>query len=157
MRISVSPVAALLTAGLLAACSPGASGPKVTPSEGESAQQEPETAGVAVAPSAVELTLPAEGAQAESPLDVEGVAPNTWFFEAVFPLKLAAKDGRVLAEAPAIAQSEWTKEGPVAFKGTLVFEVSEDTPAMLVLEEDMPGEGATPRRLERAVTLVPKK
>jgi hypothetical protein len=39
----------------------------------------------------------------------------------------------VLVEAPAQAQSDWTKEGPVAFVAELPFTVKEDTPATIVL------------------------
>jgi hypothetical protein len=107
--------------------------------------------------SEVTLNAPVEGAQVESPLEVSGVAPNNWFFEAVFPLKLVDKDGKVLAEAPARPETDWMVEGPVNFTATLEFAVTEDTPATLVLEEDMPREDAEPRKLERAVVLVPKK
>ena len=47
-------------------------------------------------------------------------------------------------------------EAPVRFRGELNFRVTQDTPATLVLQEDMPGEGATPREFTLPVVLVPR-
>ncbi len=85
------------------------------------------------AASAVTVTAPGVNAAARSPLRVTGVAPNAWYFEASFDAKLEGPGGAVLAEAPAQAQSDWTKQGPVAFVAELPFTVKEDTPATVVL------------------------
>src|SRR5262245_59627107 len=64
---------------------------------------------------AITVTAPAVNTASRSPLRVTGVAPNFWYFEALFDAKLEGPGGVVLAEAPANAQSDWTKEGPVEF------------------------------------------
>jgi hypothetical protein len=127
---------------VLAACTP-----ETKPAEAPVAQTEPATAqpAEAAAASAVNVdvgaaTQPADGSKVMSPLEVAGIAPNDWYFEAVFPLTLVGADGAVLAEAPAQAQTDWTVVGPVTFRGRLAFNVDKDTPATLVLEEDMPGQ-----------------
>ncbi len=131
----------------LAACSPPAQ------------QQPAETPVTTVeAPSSapVVVTSPMVGARVTSPLSVDGAAPGDWYFEAQFPLELRAADGTVLAEAPARAQSDWMTEAPVPFRGELTYRVTQDTPATLVLQEDMPGEGATPREITIPVVLAPR-
>ena len=90
-----------------------------------------------------------------SPMTVTGVAPNDWYFEAIFPVELVDASGEVLAEAPAEAQSDWMQEGPIAFRADLAFEVDEPVEAELVLQEDMPGDGEEPRELRVPVLLTP--
>lgn len=90
----------------------------------------------------------------KSPLSVKGIAPNNWFFEAVFPVQLLDANGIVIAEAPAQAQSDWTVEGPVPFVAELAFAVNGDTPATLVLAEDMPSGLPGQREVRIPVTLT---
>ena len=138
---------ALILALALVACSPPAPPPP--------APEPAPTAAIAEAP-AVNVTAPLAGARVTSPLIVEGDARGDWYFEAQFPAQLRAANGTVLAEAPALAQSDWMTEAPVPFRAEIVFSVSQDTPATLVLQEDMPGEGATPREITIPVVLVPR-
>ncbi|HVK80896.1 MAG TPA: Gmad2 immunoglobulin-like domain-containing protein, partial [Verrucomicrobiae bacterium] len=118
---------ALIAALALAACSPPAPPPAPAP-------ETPVTA-VAEAPS-VNVAAPLADARVTSPLVVEGTARGDWYFEAQFPLQLRAADGAILAEAPARAQSDWMTEAPVPFRGELTFNVTRETPATLVLQED---------------------
>ncbi len=109
----------------------------------------------------VTLVAPMAGARISSPLSVEGVAPNNWFFEAVFPLELSV-DGEVISRAPAQPQTDWTVEGPVKFRGELKFDVTAEREAMLTLAEDMPREDARgnalpARMLKIPVVLLPSK
>jgi len=110
-------------------------------------------------PSAAPLVLetPQEGAAARSPLVVSGEAPADWFFEEQFPTLVMDANGRVLAEAPARAQTPVSENlgGMIRFSAQLVFVVSADTPATLVLQEDMPQEGVPARETRLAVTLQP--
>ena len=129
----------------LAACSP--------PEQAKA----PETETAAVAPgSSVIINTPASGARVTSPLVVEGTAPGDWFFEAQFPAELRSADGAVLAEAPAMAQSDWMTEAPVPYRAELTFSVTQETQATLVLQEDMPGDNAQPREVTLPVVLVPR-
>lgn len=101
------------------------------------------------------ITTPVSGGQTTTPLVVEGTAPGDWFFEAQFPVKLVAADGIVLAEAPAMAQGETVTEAPVAYRAELVFIVTAETQATLVLQEDMPADNAAPREVSIPVVLLP--
>jgi hypothetical protein len=103
----------------------------------------------------IQVAAPAPGARLSSPLIASGVADNRWYFEAVFPAKLVGADGATIAEAPAIAASDWTQRGPVPFNIEMSFTVTAETPATLVLEEDMPGENNEPARVEIPVILTP--
>lgn len=136
----------LILALALAACSQPAPPPSPEPAP---------SAAIAEAP-AINVTAPRADARVTSPLIVEGTAPGDWYFEAQFPLQLRTADGTLLAEAPARAQSDWMTEAPVPFRGELTFRVTQDTPATLVLQEDMPGEGATPREIMIPVVLAPR-
>jgi predicted small lipoprotein YifL len=101
------------------------------------------------------IETPPRGVRAQSPLVVSGEAPNNWFFEAVFPVILVGDDGRVIAEAPAEAQSDWTAPGTIRFRAQLVFVITEETPATLVLQEDMPTGLAGEREVRLPVVLLP--
>lgn len=101
------------------------------------------------------IETPQSGVRAQSPLVVSGEAPNNWFFEAVFPTVLVGADGRVIAEAPAEAQSDWTAPGMIRFRAQLVYVITEETPATLVLQEDMPTGLAGQREVRIPVVLLP--
>jgi len=118
---------------------------------------EPEPALPAPSTAALVLETPHEGMSARSPLVVSGEAPSDWFFEEQFPTLLMDADGRVLAEAPAIAQTPVSENigAMIRFRAQLVFVVTSDTPVTLVLQEDMPREGAPARESRLAVTLQP--
>jgi hypothetical protein len=139
MRIAL---AALLA---LAACSPPAA---------ESPPAQPATTAPA-AEVAIVVRAPSPGARVTSPLRVEGTAPGDWFFEAVFPAQLRAADGSVIAEAPAQAQRDWMTEAPVPYVAELRFNVTRETPATLVLKEDMPSGLPGQREISIPVVLAP--
>lgn len=104
---------------------PGASGPVAS---------EPETsAGMAL------VASPVANARVQSPLRVEGDAPGPWFFEAVLPVTLVV-NGEIVAEAPGQAQDDWMTTDRVPFLSELTFEVTAETPAELVVAQDMPGQ-----------------
>lgn len=101
------------------------------------------------------VTTPTPFARVTSPLTVSGVSRG-WYFEGSFPARLEGADGHVIAEAPAQAQGDWMTSAPVPFNATLIFTVSQDTPANIVLEQDMPREGQEPQRVTVPVVLVPR-
>jgi Immunoglobulin-like domain of bacterial spore germination len=147
----------LVALALLSACSPPAEKAK-QPDASDAIGAGAERAGAGVAREGVassELTLskaPREGALVASPISVEGTAPHDWYFEGQFRAQLIDAQGAVLAQAPALPQSDWQKPGPVPFIADLAFDVDADTPATLVLQEDMPAEGRAPR--EKRIALV---
>lgn len=136
----LKPLAALAILAL-AACSPPA-------------QDLPEPV-ASPAAEGVSVSSPAPNARVTSPLAVSGVAPANWYFENQFPLRLVTPDGQEIAVAAATPRVNWTEPGDKEFDAELRFEVTADTPAMLVLEEDMPRENETPRQLSIPVTLTP--
>ena len=109
----------------------------------------------AVAGPRVVISTPTSGARVTSPLVVEGTAPGDWYFEAQFVGQLRGADGAVLAEAPARAQEDWMTEAPVPYRAEFTFNVTQDTPATIVLQEDMPADNANPREVSVPVVLVP--
>jgi Immunoglobulin-like domain of bacterial spore germination len=105
----------------------------------------------------VQLDAPQAGARVTSPLAVTGTAPAGWYFENQFPVSLVNAQGNTIAQAPATPRVNWTANAdPKQFDVSLVFNVTIDTPATLVLQEDMPQEGAPPRELRIPVVLAPR-
>jgi len=100
------------------------------------------------------VDAPALGARVTSPLTITGTAPGNWYFENQFPVRLLDAQGAVIAEGPATPRVSWTDPGDKQFDATLTFSVTADTPATLVLEEDMPGEGNAPRQVRIALVLA---
>jgi len=131
-----------LSAAALVGCSPAPS------SKGPEA---PPAAPTLVSPTTV--NAPAAFARVTSPLTVTGISRG-WYFEGSFPAKLVGADGHVIAEAPAQAQGDWMTSAPVPFSAVLIFTVTQDTPANIVLEQDMPGEGQEPQRVTVPVVLT---
>ena len=126
----------------LAACAP-------PPQETIEATPSPAAEGVSV-------ETPEPNARVTSPLAVTGIAPANWYFVNQFPVRLVDAQDNEIAFAPAHPRVNWTENAePKQFDAELSFEVEGETPAMLVLEEDMPGEGEEPRQLRIPVTLLP--
>lgn len=130
----------------LTACSPPQQAPETPPAT--------TTTEAASAP-IVLITTPASGARVTSPLVVEGTAPGDWYFEAQFVGQLRGADGALLAEAPARAQEDWMTEAPVPYRAEFTFSVTQETPATIVLQEDMPADNTHPREVTIPVVLVP--
>lgn len=86
----------------------------------------------------IRLNKPRPNDIVKSPLIVEGEARGTWYFEASFPVSLYDGSGKLLARAPAEAQSEWMTENFVPFKLGLKFDTPETNTGFLVLEKDNP-------------------
>lgn len=64
---------------------------------------------------------PKPGAVIASPLKVTGKARGNWYFEASFPVVLTDWDGKIIAQVPAQAQSDWMTTDWVEFEATLTF------------------------------------
>jgi hypothetical protein len=144
MRLLLTALSALA----LAACTP--------PANTEAPAQSAEIAAREAPSDLASVAAPAEGARVTSPLSVTGVAPANWYFENQFPVRLLDAQGEVIAEGPAHPRVNWTANAePKEFDAELSFTVSADTAATLVLQEDMPGDGETPREVRLPVTLAP--
>ncbi len=140
----------LLVVLAVAACSPPAPPTEPMPEPPVSEVAPAQRTGVAT------VTAPVAGARVTSPLVATGNAPGDWYFEAVFAASLVGADGKVLAEGPARAQTDWTAPGDKAFVAELPFTVAADTPATLVLQEDMPPEDGPPPREVRVSVILTK-
>jgi hypothetical protein len=153
---------------LAAACQPQQTPAPAT----KPAEPAPEQAAVPSQLAADEIPAPAgeitvssvtAGAKVTSPLTVEGSVINNWMFEGSFPVELAA-NGESIVVRPGEQQApdNWTNVGPVKFKAVLEFTVTKETPAVLILKEDMPqpksadsDEPGPARTLRIPVVLVP--
>ncbi|MDP2631264.1 MAG: Gmad2 immunoglobulin-like domain-containing protein [Candidatus Uhrbacteria bacterium] len=87
----------------------------------------------------IQISYPRPGATISSPLNIEGTAVGTWYFEATFPVVLVDWDGLIIAEGYATANGDWMTEDFVPFTATLEFE----TPTLydngaLILQKDNP-------------------
>lgn len=68
------------------------------------------------------LSSPEPNETITSPLTLTGKARGNWYFEASFPVILTDWDGRIIAEAPAMARGPWMTEDFVPFILTVSFE-----------------------------------
>lgn len=73
-----------------------------------------------------------------SPLDIQGEARGTWYFEASFPVKLLDSNGNEIALGVANAQGDWMTENFVPFKLSLIFSKPATEIGILVLVKDNP-------------------
>ncbi|MDD5164429.1 MAG: GerMN domain-containing protein [Patescibacteria group bacterium] len=86
----------------------------------------------------IKVTKPQPNEIISSPLEIEGEARGTWFFEASFPVKLLDSSGAEIAKGIAQAKSDWMTEDFVPFTATLQFNVPVETKGILILEKDNP-------------------
>ena len=79
------------------------------------------------------------GARVASPLVIEGLVKSDWVFEGQFPVTIEV-NGQAIAEGPAmhVLPEDGSYPDPTAFRAELAFGVTAETPATLVLQEDMP-------------------
>jgi hypothetical protein len=105
--------------------------------------------------SAAVVDVPQSGARVTSPLTVTGTAPAGWFFENQFPVRLLDAQGAEIALAPAHPRVNWTEPGDKEFDAIIAFNVTRETAATLVLEQDMPPEDGPTAQVRIPVTLLP--
>lgn len=76
------------------------------------------------------------GGKMTSPFTLTGSASG-WYFEASFPVQLKDEQGKVIAEGPAQAQSDWMTSDFVPFKITLTFPAQQaGSKGTLILHND---------------------
>lgn len=73
-----------------------------------------------------------------SPLEIEGQARGTWFFEASFPIVLTDGRGNQIAQAIAQTSQDWMTEDFISFQATLKFSKPETENGFLVFKKDNP-------------------
>ena len=88
----------------------------------------------------IRLNYPVPNQVITSPLEINGTARGTWFFEADFPIHLYDQQGKLLGTAIAQAQGEWMTEEFVEFSASLIFEQPATSNGYLVLEKNNPSD-----------------
>jgi flagellar basal body-associated protein FliL len=74
-----------------------------------------------------------------SPINIEGEAVGSWYFEANFSVKLVDKEsGNIIAQSYVTAQDNWMTEDKVEFNSILEYETDEEIKALLILESANP-------------------
>ena len=86
----------------------------------------------------IKVSKPGLNDSISTPLEIEGEARGSWFFEASFPVELLNEKGEVIASGIAQAQSDWMTENFVPFKAKIDFLPSLSGKGTLVLKKDNP-------------------
>ncbi|MFA5386231.1 MAG: Gmad2 immunoglobulin-like domain-containing protein [Candidatus Paceibacterota bacterium] len=74
-----------------------------------------------------------------SPLTITGKIKGTWFFEGSFPVILVDWDGKIIAQVPATAKSDWMTEDFVPFEAIINFQKpSYGEKGSLIFKKDNP-------------------
>ncbi len=73
-----------------------------------------------------------------SPWTIEGKARGSWFFEAVFPVRLLDGEGKEIAQTSAQAQSDWMINELVPFRAKIEFNKVTTATGTLILAKDNP-------------------
>lgn len=73
-----------------------------------------------------------------SPLTVNGSARGAWYFEGSFPVILVDGNGKIIAQAPAKATSDWMTSNAVPFSVTLAFVKPGTATGTLIFKNDNP-------------------
>ncbi len=84
------------------------------------------------------VTHPLPNQRVKSPLEIEGQARGSWFFEGSFPIQVLTEDGEEIARGVAVAQGEWMTTDFVPFRVTLDFAAPTLENGTVVLEKDNP-------------------
>lgn len=85
----------------------------------------------------IEVTSLKNGDFITSPLNVEGIAKGTWFFEGDAPLILVDEEGNVISQSYITAVGDWMTESFVPFTGIIEFDEIEGS-GILVFKKDNP-------------------
>jgi len=86
----------------------------------------------------VKVDSPKSGQVITSPVTITGQAKGSWFFEAVFPIKILDASGTVIGQGTARAQSDWMTSDFVPFTATVSFTTPSLATGKIVLANDNP-------------------
>jgi len=75
----------------------------------------------------IKVTTPTAQQSVSSPIQIQGEAQGSWFFEATAPVVVVDWDGRIIGESYIEAQGEWMTERLVPFEGTLSYDLPADS------------------------------
>lgn len=88
--------------------------------------------------SPIRVMSPKTNAVIKSPLMITGEAKGTWFFEAVFPVRLLDGNGKEIAHGQARATSDWMTTDYVPFTAELTFTKPMTAQGILYFAKDNP-------------------
>ncbi len=97
----------------------------------------------------IQITSPLPNQQVSSPLVVEGKARGFWYFEAVFPVRLADSSNKIIAHGLATAKSDWMTEDFVPFSAKLEFTPDYGKSGTLILHNNNPSDNVDNNREKR--------
>lgn len=86
------------------------------------------------------VTIPEPEQLISSPLEIEGMARGTWFFEATFPVELLDGNDNIIVQHFAQAEGEWMTEEFVPFSAIIDFEKPDTASGTLLLIKNNPSE-----------------
>jgi len=84
------------------------------------------------------VTNPQANQSVTSPLEIQGQARGSWFFEAVFPVGLINDRGQEIGHTQAHATSDWMTENYVPFTAEIIYEATATSSGWLVFNNDNP-------------------
>ncbi len=87
----------------------------------------------------ISVSEPRANAKITSPLTINGEAVGSWYFEAVFPIRLWTDDNLLIAQTSGQAQEDWMTSKKVPFNAELIFPAQPaGTTGKLVFQKDNP-------------------
>lgn len=84
------------------------------------------------------VNFPQPNQTVTSPIKISGSARGSWYFEAVFPVRLLDSKGNELGRVQAQAQGDWTTNDFVPFTAELSYSLSATSTGSLVFNNDNP-------------------
>lgn len=88
----------------------------------------------------IQVTFPEAGTEINSPLEIQGRARGTWFFEGDFPIFLLDSNGKEMGVGIATAEGNWMTEDWVKFTATMEFQAPAVGEAILVFQKSNPSD-----------------
>lgn len=88
----------------------------------------------------IQVSAPTQNEKITSPLNIEGKAEGTWYFEAVFPVKLVNSKGYEIASCLAQADGLWMTEKFVPFRCQLNFATEGHDSGKVIFEKSNPSD-----------------
>lgn len=87
----------------------------------------------------IKVNFPRPNQKISSPLNIEGEARGSWYFEATFPIIVKDSSDNIIISSFATAQTDWMTEDFVAFKSQIIFETPErGSQGKIILQKDNP-------------------
>jgi len=86
----------------------------------------------------IKIDNPRPNQKISSPLEINGEAKGTWYFEASFSAELKDGKGETIKEIPITTQENWMTEDFVSYEETMEFNTPETATGTLILHKANP-------------------